>query len=172
MKWLDRSLIVGPYLTLCTSEEDYKKTLAHLEVPTPHNKWVSDDANATMHEFTHPTKGICCIVCVRPNDAKTGIQMASLMIHEAVHVVQAYMDYIGERNPSTEFQAYSIQNVAQELMQSYAEQMVKDASTQEQADKLILKTLRGIYDAAGVEVPKSFDPDREIKRLVKGLRNA
>jgi hypothetical protein len=146
--------------------------MRHLDIEQPWAKWVTDGANATMHSMTHDKNGLCCVVCLKPKDTVTGVQIASILVHEAVHVVERYMEYINEGHPSSEFLAYSIQNVAQELMQSYADQMVKDAATQEQADKLILKTLRGIYDAAGVEVPKSFDPDREIKRLVKGLRHA
>lgn len=169
-KWLDRSLIVGPYLTLCLSEEHYHRVMRYLDIEQPWNKWVTDDANATMHSMTHKKNGLCCVVCLRTDDTKAGVQIASILVHEAVHVVERYMEYINEAHPSSEFLAYSIQNVAQELMQSYAEQMTKQAKDQEGADILLRELLRGVYRKAGVEIPKSIDVDVELKRLVKGLK--
>ena len=169
-KWLDRSLIVGPYLTLCLSEDHYNRVMRYLAIDQPWSKWVTDGANATMHSMTHDKNGLCCVVCLKPKDTVTGVQIASILVHEAVHVVERYMEYINEDHPSSEFLAYSIQNVAQELMQSYAEQTAKQATDQESADILLRELLRGVYRKAGVEIPKSIDVDVELKRLTKGLK--
>jgi hypothetical protein len=48
--------------------------------------------------------------------------VAGLLVHEAVHVFQRYCEHIGERRPGAEQEAYGIQAIAQELMQSFAEQ--------------------------------------------------
>lgn len=42
-------------------------------------------------------------------------QDVGLLVHEAVHVSQGYFASIGEIEPSIEFQAYVIQNIAQDL---------------------------------------------------------
>jgi hypothetical protein len=51
------------------------------------------------------------------------IETAALLVHEAVHIWQFMLDVIGERVPSSEFQAYGIQAIAQELMLEFQRQM-------------------------------------------------
>jgi hypothetical protein len=55
-----------------------------------------------------------------------GIPAASLLVHEAVHVVQEYFRYIGEESPSIEIQAYAIQEVAGQLMYAYSDKLFKE----------------------------------------------
>lgn len=43
----------------------------------------------------------------------------SVLIHEAVHVFQAYCDAINEADPSVEFQAYAVESIAGGLMGLY-----------------------------------------------------
>jgi hypothetical protein len=45
--------------------------------------------------------------------------VVALLVHEAVHLWQYIKEDIGEHNPSKEFEAYAIQNLTQELLQSY-----------------------------------------------------
>lgn len=51
----------------------------------------------------------------------TPIEVACVLVHEAVHIWQWWMRYIGERDPSEEFEAYSIQGIAERLMEAYVE---------------------------------------------------
>lgn len=121
MKWLNRDLVVGPYLALCTTEADYQRVLRHCKIPRDDwDKWVHDGADATTHEFTNSNGGHICAVCIRPSE-KQGPQIAGMLVHEAVHVWQYHCRSIGEREPSWEFEAYSIQAIAQRLMYAYAE---------------------------------------------------
>lgn len=46
--------------------------------------------------------------------------MAGMLIHEAVHVWQAYSANMGETNPGDEQEAYAIQSISQELLAEYA----------------------------------------------------
>jgi hypothetical protein len=46
-------------------------------------------------------------------------QVYALLVHEAVHIWQDVKHRIGEDNPSSEFEAYAIQNISQELMLAY-----------------------------------------------------
>jgi hypothetical protein len=123
MKWLRRALVEGPYLALCTTEAGYKKAMRHMEIKEPLDSWISSGAHATTHTYADEDGHVSAVVCVRPDHDKTGIQVASLLTHEAVHVWQHWRDFIGEKNPSSEFEAYSIQNIAQTLMEAYAEQI-------------------------------------------------
>lgn len=124
MKWLNRDLVTGPYLVLCKTEREFHRVMRHCKVPLEQwVRWVSDTADATTHELTSPNGGHICVVCIRAGKEHTGVQIAAMLVHEAVHVWQNHCDRIGERNPSVEFEAYSIQAISQRLMQAYADSL-------------------------------------------------
>jgi hypothetical protein len=52
---------------------------------------------------------------------RTIIQVHSLLLHEAVHIWQRIKLRMGESDPSKEFEAYSIQRIAQDLFAMYEE---------------------------------------------------
>lgn len=123
-RWLERDLITGPYIALCTSEQAFHAVLRHCKVPrTDWAKWVSDGADATTHHLTNPEGGLVCVVCINSTEKQTGIQIAAMLVHEAVHVWQAHCERIGEHKPSDEFEAYSVQAISQRLMLAYAESL-------------------------------------------------
>lgn len=123
MKWLNRGLITGPYLGLALSERDFHAALRHCAIPKADwPEWIrSPQADATVHFFTNPAGNLCAVVCLRVREGVEGLQIASLLVHEAVHVWQEFREHIGERNPSREFEAYSIQAIAQRLLYAYAD---------------------------------------------------
>jgi hypothetical protein len=117
-RWLDRRIgREGPYLTLCTSEAEYSDVARRLGVGTAN--WIGAHADATMHSFYGP-KGLCCIVCLGDVTGRDPIEIAGLLIHEAVHVWQHWCDDIGETHPGAEQEAYGVQAIAQELLAEYA----------------------------------------------------
>lgn len=123
--WLNRNLMVCPlYYTLCTTDAMFRKELLRLNVSL--DRWprfvLTDHANATCHFFEWQNKR-CAIVCIPPNPKRTGVEVAGLLVHEAVHIWQEARDHIGEKFPSSEFEAYSIQTIAQMLMWEYARQV-------------------------------------------------
>lgn len=59
----------------------------------------------------------CAIVCIRPND--NDAQVYALLVHEAVHIWQRVKELLGEHSPSAEFEAYSIQRISLELIDSW-----------------------------------------------------
>ena len=125
MVWLDRTLITGDYLCLCTTEEEFVKELKRTKVPVPWSKWVDEDALATTHFLITAKGSRATFVCI--NDKETeGIPVATLLVHEAVHVVQEYFRYMGEESPSIEFQAYAIQKVSALLMYAYSDKLFKE----------------------------------------------
>jgi len=122
MKWLNRDLIVGPFLTMVLSEKECHKAFRHCRLPK--DKWgpwiKSDHADATMHWLDNPNGNLVCIVAVRVRPGLAGIQVASILVHEAVHIWQQFRHRIGEEHPSAEFEAYAIQTISQRLMEAYA----------------------------------------------------
>lgn len=125
-KWLARDWVWGSFLTLVTSEEEYRAVLAYLKVPLERaNVWVSEKADATTHHYHNGDGDVCAIVTFKPDPKMTGVQVAALLVHEAVHVFQEFCARIGESAPSREFEAYSIQSIAQTLMTEFAERHSK-----------------------------------------------
>ena len=122
IKWLDRTLTVcAYYYCLCLSEEEFKRAWKECGIPHSAPDWVSPNANATAHTLTHNGKALA-FVCLGSTEGKTGIQVAALLCHEAVHIWQRHASYIGSFNDhGDEEEAYAIQNIAQALMESYVE---------------------------------------------------
>jgi len=126
--WCNRTLVISPlYFGLCTSEKMFHKELKKLGVPG--NTWplfISNVWNgATTHFFESDKGKTCALVCIRDVEGVTGIEMAALLVHEAVHIWQAIKENYGETNPSDEFEAYSIQHISGQLMDAYHEQKEK-----------------------------------------------
>lgn len=118
--WLDRRMsLPGPYLALCLNEAEFREALVHVKAPEI-PRWVNHGADATMHTFEHETNGTCCVVCLSGHETHDAIEVAGMLVHEAVHVWQAYCDDIGERFPGAEQEAYGIQAIAQELLAEFA----------------------------------------------------
>lgn len=62
------------------------------------------------------------LVCIHPDlHKKTAIEIAAVLVHEAVHIWQRVCLCLNETTPSDEFEAYSIQWISQNLMFQYAE---------------------------------------------------
>lgn len=117
-RWLDRRIgAAGPYLALCLSQDEFDAAVRHLKLTAP--PYVNRGANATMHTFDGPA-GLACIVCLGDVAERNGVEIAGLLVHEAVHVWQVWCNAIGEHRPGAEQEAYGVQAIAQELMAEYA----------------------------------------------------
>lgn len=122
--FLERAFFCGNYLALCTSEKLFEKVLDYIDIPKDDRlRWLGDGANATTHTIEVDGNNFS-IVCVHPPPSHvSGIEVAALLVHEAVHIWQNKMAQIGEHNPSKEFEAYSIQAISMSLMNGYVAQM-------------------------------------------------
>lgn len=122
-EWLHRDLILGPYLWLATSEAEFREALEHCEVPAHQQpaEWMNDGKDARAYYLDNPRGELVCIVAIRIRPEVSGVQIASLLVHEAVHVWQVFIERMGEENPSREFEAYSIQAITQRLLQAYVD---------------------------------------------------
>jgi hypothetical protein len=56
-------------------------------------------------------------------ESVTAVQIAALLVHEAVHIWQQYCADIGEKEPASEQEAYAIQSISQTLMEEYARRL-------------------------------------------------
>lgn len=120
MKWLDRRIAApGPHLALCLDEVDFARTMKHCKVQSPPAWITTSQADATTHRLTSAEGWLVVVVCLRGWQSRSGIEIAGLLVHEAVHVWQEYAHYIGESHPGDEQEAYAIQAIAQELMAEF-----------------------------------------------------
>ena len=120
LKYLDRTLLIGPYMALCTDEETFKRECKRLGIATEQvPTWLTPSAHATTHHFINTDTGHCHIVCIKKDLKRTRPQIYALLTHEAYHVWCGAMEYLGEKNPGEEIVAYGIQNISQSLMEAY-----------------------------------------------------
>lgn len=118
VKWLDRGVLMTPYLALCVTEDEYHATLKHRKFSGDIPSFTgSGHDGATTHILSDCHGSLVCLVNCH-FETKDAAQVAALMAHEAVHVWKAQMDDIGEDCPGEEIEAYGIQNITQTL---YAE---------------------------------------------------
>lgn len=121
--WLNRVLVQSSHhLALCLTEEQFHQKLKELKVPKKDyppflGSWHS---HATTHFLVNEgQKSAAAIVCIAAMDKYSYAETAALICHEAVHVWQAIRETLGEKEPSSEFEAYSIQNIVQTLLYEY-----------------------------------------------------
>lgn len=121
IEWIDRSLIDGPYTCLCITEKDFQSQLKRLKVPASQwPAWISPSGDATTHIMANQENKLCALICIEPDKKQDPNSIVGLLIHEAVHVWQAFCDEIGEDEPSSEFEAYAIQSISQRIIMAYS----------------------------------------------------
>lgn len=120
-KWLRRDIITGPCVKLILSEREFKREMRRLGYPDAE---FLGNGHARTHSFTHKGEPVS-IVCLGMNATKsyTMTAIAGVLVHEAMHVWRAFCKFIGEDEPSDEFEAYSVQHIAQQLIHSFREQI-------------------------------------------------
>ena len=119
--WCSRDLVHSPLpIGLCTSEAEFQKEIRRLGSNNPPN-WLEENAQAQVHFFENENKQTVMIVCVQPE--KNQAILNATLVHESVHVWQEIKEYIGEFNPSREFEAYSIESIYSALSRAYRKQV-------------------------------------------------
>lgn len=78
--------------------------------------------------------GALAIVQLGDTSERKLVEIYGLHLHEAVHVWQKVKKLMGEKEPSSEFEAYSIQAIAQDLFKMYEESEVNHVLEWEKAD--------------------------------------
>lgn len=124
VRWLDRRIAApGPYLALALNEEKFDAALKHMGVVDRPRFIATDAADATCHVLEKGGGGLACIVCLSGWEEADPIEVAGLLVHEAVHIWQQYAKNIGETHPGDEQEAYAVQAISQELMAEFAYQI-------------------------------------------------
>ncbi|HCI7193934.1 hypothetical protein RKQ56_14815 [Acinetobacter baumannii] len=96
------------------------------------DKFLSVDGAAAQVDFY--SNGSYAVVQLGDTSERKLIEIYGLLLHEAVHVWQKVKKLMGEKEPSSEFEAYSIQTIAQDLFKMYEESEVNDGMEGEKAD--------------------------------------
>lgn len=126
VQWLERSLFLAPYYTLCTTEKQFRAELRKLKAPTADTTsfLASKTANATTHFLTNEDGKTLAIVTlpIEAHNTRTPIEIAGLLVHEAVHIWQEAAEMVGEHEPSAELEAYGVQTISQHLMWDWVRQ--------------------------------------------------
>lgn len=118
MRWLNRTLLRGPFLTLCLSQKEFDRVVRRLASTRVGREYVNNGKGATTN-FIDTTRGLVCIVCVAVPPKTSLIDVHGILVHEAAHVWQAMLRDIGEDDPGNETEAYSLQAIALELFTEY-----------------------------------------------------
>jgi HJR/Mrr/RecB family endonuclease len=126
VEWLSNAVVYMPMtLGLCLGAEAFKKEMKRLNVPKKSRPTHMPNVNSAIVHFLESTSGRknrLALVVLGDVDQLSTVEVHALLTHEAVHVWQEMRDAIGEKEPSSEFEAYAIQNITYSLLQSYESQ--------------------------------------------------
>jgi len=136
--WMDRDLILSPlYIGLCLSEEQFNATLRRLKLDKRKwPDWVTGGFSGSTHFLEKDDGKKVCIVCIDCAPDTEYYATIGLLIHEAIHIWQEICVQINEHEPSSEFEAYSVQMIAQNLIATWDNTRKKDAKKEEPDDKI------------------------------------
>lgn len=84
-------------------------------------KFLDVQADACVTHFSGKKKETLCVVQIGDVAEHSLLQVHGLILHEAVHIWQEVRTCMGEEKPSSEFEAYSIQAIAQDLFEAFEE---------------------------------------------------
>jgi hypothetical protein len=93
---------MGPWPIFCgftMSPKAFAREMQRLKVDADVRFIATDHANATMHTFERDSGLICIITLEKAARERPIEQLAALLAHEAVHVVQELWARTGERDP-------------------------------------------------------------------------
>ena len=123
-KWLGRRVACpGPYLALVLNQAEFDASMKHCKQPAGAPCLSTKRANATTHFLSNDAGETVAVVALGDTANRSGVEIAGLLVHEAVHVWQEHCRSIGEHAPASEQEAYGVQGIAQELMAEYARRM-------------------------------------------------
>lgn len=123
LRWLDRDTVRAPFMTLCTSQKEFEDIARHCRLENV-GQWINTDTHKAVVHTWESSDALTCVVCVSPDAFKADpIDAACTLVHEAVHIFQRLCDSIGEAHPSREFEAYSIERIAEQLMREFARRL-------------------------------------------------
>lgn len=101
-------------LHLACGRDNFVKLCRRLKLNVPEP--ADARFQAMVYEYLHRGHVIVNLV---DYEECTGIEIACVLVHEAVHVWQLAMEQIGEHKHGCEAEAYAIQRISQHLMEQF-----------------------------------------------------
>jgi len=115
--YINRALFISPiFIGLCLSEKQFNKECKKLKIPEeliPEFTGSGDDGRT--HYLTNEKCDNVCLVCINNYKNIGKSELIGLLVHESVHIWQFIKNDIQEKNASSEFEAYCMQAIVQEL---------------------------------------------------------
>jgi hypothetical protein len=108
-----------PKMVLCLNQQEYDQVMK--EVNSYSSVYLPKSKNACVRIFDDPEGNELFIICLDAAKDVTVMDMVGLIVHETVHVFQSKCANMGEDHPSSEFQAYGIQNLFLTILEAYLE---------------------------------------------------
>ncbi|KAB2692512.1 hypothetical protein [Brucella intermedia] len=116
VNWCDRGW-QPVHFGFCPSKKAWKREMKRLNCKEP---YPDTDGRCTI--FTNEGKVVCIVTLRDGSENERSIsEITGLLVHEATHVWQTIRDDIGEKDPSPEFEAYSMQAIFQGLFTAFQE---------------------------------------------------
>lgn len=100
---------------LVTNKKELRKVCKDMGIPKRDIQFKETGAKV---DFVYFDEGTLAIVQM-PDSDHALCERIGLLVHECVHIKQKAMDEIGEKYPSSEFEAYFVQGVVTDLVEDY-----------------------------------------------------
>jgi hypothetical protein len=115
--WLDRGW-QPVYIGFCPTEKAWCREMKRMGVDEPY-----PTSSGNCSTFKSSDGKDCIILSIHerlgPDSCRHGI--AGLIVHESMHAWRGVVEIIGERSPSSEFEAYSMQAISQSVMTAFCD---------------------------------------------------
>lgn len=122
--WCDRGW-QPIWFGFCPNAKAWRRALRNMDVDPADHPYPDSDGRMTSFEKNGKVR---CIVTIRDGveHRHDPIEIMGILVHEATHIWQEVRAAMQERAPSSEFEAYSMQAITQELFSAYARTTGKD----------------------------------------------
>ncbi len=111
-------LNMGPwpgFIGLVFDDKAFQAEMKRLECPREIKMLAHERAGATLHEFVSPMGSCVWLLALGSVKGRTKEQIAGLVAHEAVHIIQFMRAELGDLGKEGE--AYLVQMIVQEALQ-------------------------------------------------------
>jgi hypothetical protein len=117
--WLNRHFF-PIYVGFCPSVTAWKHAMKKLDMPDEEFPPFANMKHANVTTFEFEKRSPVSIITFKPGyKPSSRLSLEGLMLHECVHVWQRIRGYMGEKAPSAEFEAYTLQDLWQQAMVAY-----------------------------------------------------
>lgn len=106
------------FIGICCDEKAFRAKIASLGMEY-NDDFIPERGHAATHYFMHPDQGLIQIMAIRTpkKTGRTPESYASLVAHEAVHMLQELKERISPHEPfGREAEAYFVQHVVMEAL--------------------------------------------------------